>query len=157
MESANPLMNPHQSPPPPTGRREPPLVLVVDDFEDNRAVYVEYLSSSGYRVAEAADGLQAVELVRRLRPDVVVMDMTLPVMDGWQATRCLKSDTATRAIPIVALTGHTIGGPYGREARAAGCDEVLAKPCLPEKLAETIEDLLGARAAEAQLHRGDRD
>jgi CheY-like chemotaxis protein len=150
-------MTPHRTPPASAAAEAKPLVLVVDDVEDNRAVYAEYLSVSGYRVAQASDGLQAIEQARGLRPDVVVMDMSLPVMDGWEATRRLKADAATRAIPIVALTGHSLGGPHGRAVRSAGCDRVLSKPCLPEQLAATIDELLRAQAAETELHRANHD
>ncbi|HZU83213.1 MAG TPA: response regulator [Polyangiaceae bacterium] len=120
-----------------------PLILVVDDFEDNRAMYAEYLSYSGYRVEQAANGEEAVELTRRLRPDVVVMDLSLPVMDGWEATRRLKADERTRHIPVIALTGHALAG-HSRGAQEAGCDAFLAKPCLPEKLVAKVEELMRA-------------
>jgi CheY-like chemotaxis protein len=127
------------------GRRDPtergPLVLIVDDFEDNRAMYSEYLTYSGYRVEQASDGAQAVDMTRRLMPDAIVMDLSLPVMDGWEATRRLKADDQTRHIPIIALTGHALAG-HSRVAREAGCDAFLAKPCLPETLVEKVEELL---------------
>ena len=119
-------------------------MLVVDDFEDNRAMYAEYLSYSGYRVEQAADGEQAVELATRLVPDVVVMDLSLPGMDGWEATRRLKADARTRDVPVIALTGHALAG-HSRTARDAGCDAFLAKPCLPETLVEKVQELLRAR------------
>jgi CheY-like chemotaxis protein len=123
--------------------RPAPLVLVVDDFEDNRAMYAEYLAFSGYRVEQASNGEEAVELARRLKPDVVVMDLSLPVMDGWEATRRLKADENTRHIPIIVLTGHALAG-HSREARDAGCNAFLAKPCLPEKLVAKVEELMRA-------------
>jgi CheY-like chemotaxis protein len=116
--------------------------LVVDDFEDNRAMYAEFLSCSGYRVEQASNGAEAVELSLRLKPDVVVMDLSLPVMDGWEAIRRLKSDERTRRIPIIALTGHALAS-HSRGAVEAGCDAFLAKPCLPDKLLEKVEKLLG--------------
>jgi CheY-like chemotaxis protein len=116
------------------------LVLVVDDFEDNRAMYAVYLSYSGYDVVEAGDGVEAVDMATRRMPDVIVMDLSLPVMDGWEATRRLKSDDRTRHIPIIALTGHAHAG-QSRDARAAGCDAFLAKPCLPELLVEKVREL----------------
>ncbi len=125
----------------PQMRESPPLVLVVDDFEDNRAMYAEFLSYSGYRVEQAANGQEAVELTQGLRPDAVVMDLSLPVMDGWEATRRLKADERTKAIPIIALTGHALSGPSA-EAKEAGCDAVLVKPCLPERLVAKLEELL---------------
>jgi CheY-like chemotaxis protein len=121
--------------------RAAPLVLVVDDLEDNRAMYAEYLVHSGYRVEQAADGVEAVDKTRRLKPDVVVMDVSLPLMDGYEATRQLKSDQGTRHIPVIALTGHTLASGW-RAAREAGCDGFLAKPCLPEALVAKLEELI---------------
>ncbi len=106
-------------------------------------MYAEYLSYSGYRVEQACNGEEAVELTRRLHPDVVVMDLSLPVMDGWEATRRLKSDDSTRHIPVIALTGHALAG-HSRGAREAGCDAFLSKPCLPEKLVAKVEELVRA-------------
>jgi two-component system cell cycle response regulator DivK len=121
-----------------------PLVLVVDDFEDNRAMYAEYLTFSGFRVAEAADGQEAVDKTKELLPDVVVMDLSLPVMDGWEATRQLKNDDRTKAIPVIALTGHALAG-HSKGAKEAGCDEFLAKPCLPDQLVAKVNELLARR------------
>jgi CheY-like chemotaxis protein len=119
----------------------PPLVLVVDDSDDNRAMYAEFLAHSGYRVAEAADGRQAVVQARELLPDVVVMDLSLPVMDGRAATRELKDDQRTRGIPVIALTGHTRADHSG-DAAEAGYAEFLAKPCLPAALLATVRVIL---------------
>jgi CheY-like chemotaxis protein len=116
-------------------------VLIVDDFEDNRAMYAEFLRFSGFEVEEATNGAEAVEMTRRLLPDVVVMDLSLPVLDGWEATRRLKADGRTRHIPVVALTGHALEG-HSQGAREAGCDEFLAKPCLPETLLATVKEVL---------------
>ncbi len=127
-----------------TAKRPSPLVLVVDDFEDNRAMYAEFLMYSGYAVEQAADGAEAVKLAKSLLPDVVVMDLSLPVMDGWEATRQLKADERTRRIPIIALTGHALAS-HSRGAREAGCDAFLAKPCLPEKLVEKVAELIVSR------------
>ena len=120
-------------------------VLIVDDFEDNRAMYAEFLRFSGYEVSEATNGVEAIEMTQALVPDVVIMDLSLPVLDGWEATRRLKSDARTRHIPIVALTGHALEG-HSQGARAAGCDEFLAKPCLPETLLQTVRALLERHA-----------
>lgn len=117
------------------------LVLVVDDFEDNRDMYAVYLTHSGYDVLEAADGQEAVEVARQRVPDVIVMDLTLPIMDGWEATRRLKADERTRHIPIIMLTGHAVAG-QARDARDAGCDAFLAKPCLPDLLVGKVQELL---------------
>jgi two-component system, cell cycle response regulator DivK len=116
-----------------------PTVLVVDDFDDNRAMYAEYLSAFGYRVEQASDGARAVELAGELMPDVVVMDATLPVLDGWEATRRLKSGERTKRIPIIALTGHASARAQADEA---GCEMLLVKPCLPETLAEKVGELI---------------
>jgi two-component system cell cycle response regulator DivK len=116
-------------------------VLIVDDFEDNRTMYAEFLRYSGFEVVEAANGLEAIEKARAHLPHLVVMDLSLPVLDGWEATRRLKGDPATSHIPIIALTGHALEG-HSQGARAAGCDGFLAKPCLPETLLETVEELL---------------
>ena len=128
---------------------EAPLILVVDDFEDNRRVYVQYLTFSGFRVAEAENGMEALERAFALRPDLVVMDLSLPVMDGWEATRRLKSDERTRGTPVVALTGHAMVG-QSKEARGAGCDAYIPKPCLPEDLVATIRPLLGPTTAKGR-------
>jgi two-component system cell cycle response regulator DivK len=129
-----------------------PLVLIVDDFDDNRQMYAEYLKYCGFRVAEASNGMEAVEQAIALVPDVVVMDLSLPVLDGWEATRRLKGDARTRHIPVVALTGHALEG-HSQGAREAGCDAFLAKPCLPEKLLETVERMLPAKAAAGAAKR----
>jgi CheY-like chemotaxis protein len=117
------------------------LVLVVDDFEDNRSMYAIYLSYSGYEVVEAADGIEAVNVASRTMPDIIVMDLSLPLMDGWEATRRLKANETTRHIPVIALTGHALAG-HARDALAAGCDAFLAKPCLPETLVEKVQELI---------------
>jgi two-component system cell cycle response regulator DivK len=104
-------------------------------------MYAVYLTYSGYDVVEAGDGKEAVEVAGRTMPDVIVMDLTLPIMDGWEATRRLKADERTRHIPIIALTGHAVAG-QSREAREAGCDAFLAKPCLPEMLVEKVQELI---------------
>jgi CheY-like chemotaxis protein len=125
-------------------KRTSRLILVVDDFEDNRAMFAVYLTYSGYDVVEAGDGKEAVEVAGRRLPDAIVMDLSLPVMDGWEATRRLKADERTRHIPIIALTGHAQAG-QSRDAREAGCDAFLAKPCLPEMLVEKVRELTGER------------
>jgi two-component system cell cycle response regulator DivK len=124
-----------------TAKRTTPLVLVVDDFDDNRAMYAVYLTYSGYEVIEAADGVEAVDMATRRLPDIIVMDLSLPLMDGWEATRRLKGDPRTQHIPIVALTGHALA-PHSRDAERAGCDAFLAKPCLPEMLVEKVQELI---------------
>lgn len=116
-------------------------VLIVDDFEDNRAMYAEFLRYSGFEVHEATNGAEAIDMARELLPDVIVMNLSLPVLDGWEATRRLKADARTAKIPVVALTGHALEG-HSQGARAVGCDEFLAKPCLPETLLDTVNRVL---------------
>ncbi len=124
------------------GKKPRTLVLVVDDFADARDMYRMYLEYSGFRVAEAANGYEALERAFELSPDIILMDLSMPDMDGWEASRHLKNDERTRRIPIVALTGHALAGE-SEGAKKAGCDGFLAKPCLPESLVAEIEKLLG--------------
>jgi two-component system cell cycle response regulator DivK len=130
--------------PPVAPARTTSLILVVDDFEDNRSMYAVYLGFCGFDVAEAADGEEAINVARQRLPDAIVMDLSLPIMDGWEATRRLKGDDRTSHIPIIALTGHALAG-HSRGAREAGCDAFLAKPCLPEALLEKVQELLNRR------------
>jgi two-component system cell cycle response regulator DivK len=118
-----------------------PLVLVVDDFEDNRVMYVEYLQFQGLRVAEAVNGEDAVLRTKELLPAVIVMDLSLPVMDGWEATRRIKADPQTAHIRVIALTGHAEPA-HAKKAREAGCDDFVPKPCLPESLLSKIREHL---------------
>jgi len=124
-----------------TKTREQPLVLVVEDYQDAREMYAAYLQFSGFEVAEAGNGIEAIEKTRALLPDIVLMDLALPRMDGWEATRRLKNDELTRHIPIVALTGHALAG-HAEGAREAGCDAFVTKPCLPDALVAEIKRLL---------------
>jgi CheY-like chemotaxis protein len=123
------------------GTSVPVSVLVVDDFADNRQMYAEYLAFVGYRVAEAENGQEAVDKAMEMRPDVIVMDLSLPGMDGWEATRRLKGDARTRHIPVIALTGHALAG-HSKGALEAGCDAFVTKPCLPEDLVAHIRRAL---------------
>jgi len=120
-----------------------PLILVVDDYQDAREMYAEYLQYSGFRVAEAKNGNEAVAQARSLKPDLILMDLSLPGMDGWEATRVLKADEETRHIPIVALTGHALAGA-SEGARKAGCDSFVTKPCLPDDLVVEVRRMLNA-------------
>ena len=124
-----------------SSQNDSPLVLVVDDFQDNREMFAEFLSLSGYRVAEAATGREALDRAFELLPDIILMDLSLPELDGWEATRTLKGDARTQHIPIVALTGHALAD-HSREAKDAGCDAFLTKPCLPEVLVVEIRRML---------------
>lgn len=120
-----------------------PLILVVDDYQDAREMYAEYLQFSGFRVAEARNGNEAVEQAFALKPDLILMDLSLPGMDGWEATRRLKADERTSNIPIVALTGHALAGA-SEGAKKAGCDSFVTKPCLPDDLVVEVRRMLGA-------------
>ncbi len=124
-----------------------PLVLVVDDFKDGRDIVVETLEFSGLRAAEAADGHEALAKCKALRPNLVLMDLSLPGMDGWEVTRQLKKDPATRGIKVIALTAHAQVDALDR-ARQAGADGVITKPCLPTHVVEQVREMLGAAAPE---------
>jgi CheY-like chemotaxis protein len=134
--------------------REQPLVLVVEDYQDAREMYAAYLQFSGFEVAEAGNGIEAVEKTQELLPDIVLMDLALPRMDGWEATRRLKNDPRTRHIPIVALTGHALAG-HAEGAREAGCDAFVTKPCLPDALVAEIKRLLDKHHRKTE-NEGDR-
>jgi CheY-like chemotaxis protein len=118
-----------------------PLILVVDDYEDAREMYAEYLRFCGFRVAEARNGNEALEQAFTLMPDLILMDLSLPGMDGWEATRQLKADERTRQIPVVALTGHALAGA-SEGAKRAGCDSFVTKPCLPDDLVVEVRRML---------------
>ena len=125
-----------------------PTVMVVDDFPDNVEMYAAYLRFEGLRVLEASNGLEALEKAVTELPAVIVMDLSLPGLDGWEATRRLKADPRTRRIPIVALTGHALAGSSER-AKEAGCDSFLTKPCLPEALHAEIMRFINAARGKA--------
>ena len=120
-----------------------PLILVVDDYQDAREMYAEYLQFSGFRVAEARNGNEAVDQAFALLPDLILMDLSLPGKDGWEATKELKADSRTRHIPIVALTGHALAGASDG-AKKAGCDSFVTKPCLPDDLVVEVRRMLNA-------------
>jgi CheY-like chemotaxis protein len=115
--------------------------LIVDDVEDNRRIYAMFLSRAGFDVTTAVDGRAALAKARALTPDLVVMDLAIPGIDGWEVTRRLKRDRRTRDIPVIALTGYVLAGARER-ARQAGCDSFLTKPCLPDALTREIRRVL---------------
>ncbi len=131
-----------------TTKSDRPRVLLVDDYPDAREMYSEYLDFSGFEVIEAANGMEALQRAADESPDIILMDLSLPVMDGWEATRRLKSDPRTAGIPVVALTGHALAG-ISEGARQAGCDAFVTKPCLPEDLVKEIRKVLSRGAAPA--------
>jgi CheY-like chemotaxis protein len=127
----------------------PPLVLIVDDVDHGREICAEYLEFRGFRVATAVDGLEALDKAFELLPDVILMDLSLPGIDGWEATRRLKGDARTRDIPVVALTAHALASAHDR-AKEAGCDSVVTKPCLPKDLEAEVRRQLAGRARTAE-------
>ncbi len=129
-----------------------PRVLIVDDYPDAREMYSEYLQFSGFDVVEAANGMEALQRAVDTEPDIILMDLSLPVMDGWEATRRLKADKRTATIPVVALTGHALAG-ISEGARKAGCDAFVTKPCLPEDLVKEIKKVLDESAAAKKSRR----
>jgi two-component system, cell cycle response regulator DivK len=121
-----------------------PLVLVVDDVVHGRALCAEYLELRGFRVVTAGDGLGAVDMALALRPDVILMDLSMPVIDGWEATRLLKKNARTRSIPVVIMTAHDLESDL-EKAREAGGASVFVKPMLPAALeAELRRQIAGA-------------
>jgi CheY-like chemotaxis protein len=118
-----------------------PRVLVVDDYADNRELYSLYLSMQGFEVETAENGAEALARAQESAPDVILMDLSLPVMSGWDAIRELKADPRTGAIPVIALTGHAMTSHIER-ARAVGADDFAAKPCVPQDVEQKIRVLL---------------
>ena len=128
------------------GQKFMPRVLLVEDNEMNRDMLSRRLTRLGFQVLMATDGEQGVEMARMQRPDLILMDMSLPVLDGWGATRRLKGESDTQSIPLIALTAHAMAGDRDR-ALGAGCDDYDTKPIELPRLLEKMERLLnGARA-----------
>jgi len=119
-------------------------VLLVEDNEMNLDILSRRLSRRGYVVVFAMDGQQGVEMARNEKPDIILMDMSLPVMDGWEATGRIKSDDAMRNVPVIGLTAHAMSGDR-EKALKAGCDDYDTKPVELDRLIEKIERLLGER------------
>jgi two-component system cell cycle response regulator DivK len=117
-------------------------VLVVDDQEDNRRILRDLLDTVGYAVVEAEDGEQAVALAREHVPDLILMDIQLPVMDGYEATRRIKADPALKAIPIIAVTSYALSGD-DEKAFEAGCEAYVTKPFSPKALLAKVREYLG--------------
>jgi CheY-like chemotaxis protein len=118
------------------------LILLVEDNEDNQTVYRTILEHYGYEVVAAMDGETGVRLARERNPDLILMDVSIPLLDGWEATKLLKSAEETRDIPIIALTAHALASDRDR-AKEVGCDGYLAKPVEPRKVVEEVERMLG--------------
>jgi two-component system, cell cycle response regulator DivK len=123
-------------------RRDPTLlVLVVDDNAAEREMYCSYFASQGVQFLVAGDGVTALRVMQTVRPDAIVMDLSMPRLDGWETTRQLKHDPRTAHIPILACTGHAFG-PAVEHALDAGCDAYIVKPCLPAEVLKKIRALL---------------
>ena len=121
-------------------------ILLVEDQEMNRDMLSRRLIKRGYEVCMAVDGAEGVDMARSENPDLILMDMSLPVMDGWEATRTLKGDEATRAIPVIALTAHAMSTDR-EKATEAGCDAYETKPVDLPRLLATMKSLLDAPGA----------
>ena len=130
-----------------------PLVLIVDDYAEGREICAEYLAFRGYRVATAEDGLDAIEKANALLPDVILMDLSLPRLDGWEASRRIRADARTGHIPIIALTAHALSSARAR-ALEAGCDAVVTKPCPPRDLESEVRRRLGLGAIDGEAAPG---
>jgi CheY-like chemotaxis protein len=118
-----------------------PKILLIEDNEMNRDMLSRRLVKRGYEVVVAVDGQEGVQKARAEAPALVLMDMSLPVLDGWEATQALRADPATRSIPVIALTAHAMAGDR-EKALAAGCDDFDTKPIELERLLGKIEALL---------------
>jgi CheY-like chemotaxis protein len=120
-------------------------VLLAEDFEDARELYRDYLEFSGFTVETANNGREAITRAVALQPDLILMDASMPVLDGWQATRELKANPATRHIPVLALTAHAFEDAR-QQAQAVGCDGFVTKPCLPDDLVARVRAALSVPA-----------
>jgi two-component system, cell cycle response regulator DivK len=117
------------------------LILVVEDQEDNMQILRDLLVNANYQLIEAENGEQALAAVANRRPDLILMDIQIPIIDGYEATRRIKADPALRSIPIIAVTSHALSG--GEEkARAAGCDDFVPKPYSPRQLLAKVRQYL---------------
>lgn len=121
-----------------------PLVLVVDDYEDGRELVVDVLTAAGMRTAEAADGEEALRRATELLPSVVLMDVSMPGMDGWEITRRLKKDTRTARIPVLMLTAHALP-EHAQMAREVAAEGFITKPVLPQDLLAAVQKVLRVR------------
>jgi two-component system, cell cycle response regulator DivK len=118
-------------------------ILIVEDQEDNRAILRDLLSRAGYALIEAADGEEGVKLAQTEQPDLILMDIQLPVIDGYEATRRIKGVPELKSIPIIAVTSYALSGDEAR-ARAAGCDGYVTKPFSPRDLLAKVRTYLPA-------------
>jgi len=124
-------------------------VLLVEDDQDGRRMYAEWLTEAGFRVEQAHNGLQALDRALGFQPDVVVTDLNIPGIDGFELTRRLKRDRRTRDIPVLAVTGYAAFASDPGRALRAGCDAVLPKPCSPDDLETAIRALIEERSRQS--------
>jgi two-component system, cell cycle response regulator DivK len=117
-------------------------VLLVEDNEDNRIVYSTILRHFGYGVTEALNGEEGIAKAKAEKPDLILMDISIPIIDGWEATQVLKHDPETSGIPIIALTAHALASDR-EKAMEVGCDGYLAKPCEPRAVVAEVQRFLG--------------
>ena len=118
-------------------------ILVVEDQEDNRQILRDLLGSAGFEMVEAGDGQEALVQVAKHKPDLILMDIQLPIMDGYEATRRIKANPETKSIPIIVVTSYALSGDEGK-ARAAGCDAYVTKPYSPRQLLAKVKEFLPA-------------
>jgi two-component system, cell cycle response regulator DivK len=123
-----------------------PIVLLVEDNDDNLRIYSTILTYAGYQVIEATDGEAGLEAARDKRPDLILMDVSIPKIDGWEVTRTLKADPATATIPVIALTAHALATDRER-ANEIGFDGYIAKPAEPRLVLAEVERRLGKPTA----------
>ena len=116
-------------------------ILLVEDQEDNRQILRDLLSSAGFELIEAEDGEQGLAAAAAHHPDLILMDIQMPVLDGYETTRRIKADPALRAIPIIAVTSYALSGDETK-ARAAGCDDYVTKPFSPRALLAKVREYL---------------
>jgi len=116
-------------------------ILVVEDQEDNRKIIRDTLAPTDYEIIEAENGEEALAAIAKARPDLILMDIQLPIMDGYTATRQIKADPSLRSIPIIAVTSYALSGEE-KKARAAGCDDYIPKPYSPRELLAKVRQYL---------------
>jgi two-component system, cell cycle response regulator DivK len=126
----------------PSGSRRPRRILIVEDHDDTRLLYGLHFERGGYHVETAAGGNEGIAVALRMQPDVIVLDLTMPSLDGWDTVALLRAYPTTAAVPIIACTGVDHADAL-TQARVAGCNEVIKKPCFPEDVEKAVDELLG--------------
>jgi len=116
-------------------------ILIIEDQDDNRTIMRDLLNTAGYRLIEAVDGEEGVKLAQSERPDLILMDIQLPILDGYEATRRIRASVELKSIPIIAVTSYALSGDDAK-ARAAGCDSYVAKPFSPRELLAKVREFL---------------